>query len=148
MATPKQEKQNKGGRPALYKDVSVLEAKIKEYLEIKCKDEIITGIDGKPVCDLKGRLVIKYHPPTISGLALHLGFLNRASIYDYIERDDEFSNTIKRAIALIEDYAEKQLFVGNSTGAIFWLKNRGWSDKQEIEQTNIDKTPFEVKIVK
>jgi len=123
-----------GGRPPKFKTVEEMQAKIEEYLTVKCKDEIITDETTKqPVYDLKGHLVIKYNPPTISGLALFLGFQDRSSIYDYIKKDSEFSYTIKRAIALIEDYAEKQLFIGNSTGAIFWLKNRGWVDKTEVD---------------
>lgn len=68
-------------------------------------------------------------PPTISGLALYLGFEDRHSIYDYKERPD-FSHIIKRAVLFMESYAEEQLLRGTSaTGAIFWLKNHKWTDK-------------------
>lgn len=122
----------KPGRPPKYKTAEELEKKINEYFEVECKDEVI---------ETNGKIAIKHNPPTISGLALYLGFLNRRSIYDYIARDESFSHTIKKAVAKIEDYAEKQLFVGNSTGAIFWLKNKGWSDKKELQHSgNVDTT--------
>jgi hypothetical protein len=56
-------------------------------------------------------------------------------MYDYKERD-KFSYTIKETTLRIEEFAEKQLFVGNPTGAIFWLKNKGWKDKTESDITS------------
>ncbi len=73
--------------------------------------------------------------PTISGLCLHLGFESRQSFYDY-QKKDKFSYTIKRARLRIEKEYEEQLQVGNTVGAIFALKNLGWSDKQEIDHTS------------
>lgn len=69
--------------------------------------------------------------PTLTGLALHLGFCNRASMYDYEKKSPEFSHTIKKARARMEIIYEQLLQDGN-TGAIFALKNLGWSDKKEI----------------
>ena len=138
---------NPEGRPPKFKTADELKINIDLYFKIKCKDEIIKDkATGQPLTDTKGRLVIKYNPPTISGMALFLGFQDRQSIYDYIGRSEEFSYTIKRAIAYIEDYAEKQLFIGNSTGAIFWLKNRGWVDKTENETTHKSED-FNIKVV-
>ena len=79
--------------------------------------------------------------PTISGFALHLGFADRHSIYDYISKDYKCSNIIKKAVTKIEVYWESRLAGNNPTGSIFWLKNRGWADKQEVEssgQVNIN----------
>ena len=73
-------------------------------------------------------------PVTISGLAYFLGFESRQSFYDY-EKDSEFSYTIKRARLFIEKEYEEMLQVGNTTGAIFALKNMGWIDSQKIETT-------------
>ena len=124
---------NKGGRPPLFKTVEELQKKIDEYFATECKDEVWRDEEtGELIFDNKGHLVIKYNPPTVSGLALFLGFCNRLSLYDYEEKS-EFTDTVKRAIAKIENYAERQLFIGNSTGAIFWLKNKGWKDKTEVE---------------
>ena len=71
-------------------------------------------------------------PLTITGLAFHLGFESRQSIYDY-EKNGDYSYTIKRARLRIENFAEKKLFGIAPTGAIFALKNFGWRDKQEID---------------
>lgn len=78
--------------------------------------------------------------PTVSGLALYLGFADRQSLYDY-KKDKAHSCTIKKAITRIECFAEETLLTGSqTTGAIFWLKNHRWSDKQTIElEGNEDK---------
>lgn len=70
---------------------------------------------------------------TITGLAYYLGFASRQSFYDY-ENDERYSYTIKRARLFMESVYEGQLLKGNVAGAIFALKNFGWSDKQEIDQ--------------
>lgn len=75
-------------------------------------------------------------PVTISGLALYLGFESRQSFYDY-EKKPDFSYTIKRARLKIEDNYEKRLDSKNPTGAIFALKNMGWKDKHEVEQSGV-----------
>ncbi|MEN6587864.1 MAG: terminase small subunit [Sulfuricella sp.] len=79
-------------------------------------------------------------PITITGLCLVLGTF-RDVLLDYAggkydEKDREFSNSIKRAKLRCEHYAETQAFSGkNPAGAIFALKNYGWSDKQQTEIT-------------
>ncbi len=72
--------------------------------------------------------------PTWTGLALHLGFESRQSLQDYKEKD-QFSYPIKKALARIEENYEQGLFSRNPAGAIFALKNFGWKDKQEVEQS-------------
>lgn len=71
--------------------------------------------------------------PTISGLAYHLGFESRQSFYDYEEKP-EFTYTIRKCRLFMEAHYEARLQGNNPTGAIFWLKNAGWTDKQEIDQ--------------
>jgi hypothetical protein len=72
--------------------------------------------------------------PTITGLALALGFESRQSFYRY-EQDGEFSYTIKKARLRVEAVYEANLHEGAAAGSIFALKNFGWSDKQEIEHS-------------
>jgi hypothetical protein len=72
--------------------------------------------------------------PTWTGLALHLGFESRQSLQDY-KGKSEFSYPIKKALARIEENYEQGLFSRNPAGAIFALKNFGWKDKQEVEQS-------------
>ncbi len=88
------------------------------------------------------RLVAEYiaqraaakRPLTYSGMAHHLGFSDRQSLYDY-ERLEGFSGTVKRARLLIDDEYECRLSGNNVAGSIFALKNHGWSDKQEVTVT-------------
>lgn len=79
----------------------------------------------------------KKEPATITGLALYLGFASRQSFYDY-EQKPEFSYTIKRARSRIEECYEKALHSRNPIGAIFALKNFGWTDKTEVTATNFN----------
>ena len=72
--------------------------------------------------------------PTVTGLAYFLGFESRQSMYDYQKREQS-SYSIKRAILRIEEKHEKNLYGSQSTGSIFWLKNRDWTDKQNIDHT-------------
>jgi DNA-packaging protein gp3 len=71
--------------------------------------------------------------PTWSGLAFYLGFESRQSLEDY-KKKPEFSYPIKRALLRIEEKYEEAM-MKQPAGAIFALKNFGWKDKQEVEQT-------------
>jgi len=77
------------------------------------------------------------HPATITGLALQLGFCSRQSMYDY-EKNPEYSYTIKNARLRVEHSYEQHLFTKSATGAIFGLKNFGWTDKVEVESHNVN----------
>lgn len=85
-------------------------------------------------------------PLTVQGLALALGFTSRTSLLNYegyTDADDKpFLNTIKKAKLEIEEDKVVGAMLGeyNPSITIFDLKNNhGHKDKQEIEQTNIDK---------
>ena len=72
-------------------------------------------------------------PILITGLALALGLSGRESLSEYGRRE-EFSATVKELKSVCENYAENKLFSGNNpTGAIFALKNYGWSDKHDVD---------------
>ena len=101
---------NKGGRPRKYKSPEEFDAKVNEYVEQCRRDE---------------------EPMTWTGLALYLGFCCRADIDNYLKYDG-FSYSVKRAKALVECSYEKRLSQGNPTGAIFALKNFGWTDSQHV----------------
>jgi len=107
-----------GGRPLKFSSVEVLDGKIQSYFDEVAEDYYK---------DSNG--VIHQAPLTITGLALALD-TTRQTLMDYQERD-EFTDTIKRAKTVIENYAEKRLFGSNATGAIFALKNFGWKDTQD-----------------
>lgn len=117
-----------GGRPPLYETPEQLQESIRLYFENGVK--IKTVVIGKPPTNYEVQIPV----PTITGLCLYLGFESRQSFYD-IEKRPGFSYTIKKARLLIEKEYEEMLAVGNTTGAIFALKNFGWIDKQEIEHS-------------
>tara|TARA_Y100001956_G_scaffold3132_1_gene3090 strand:- start:4909 stop:5316 length:408 start_codon:yes stop_codon:yes gene_type:complete len=110
------------GRPPAYKDSSEMQDRINQYFEDPpTKKHTTKEGDSIDVPFL-----------SITGLALWLGFESRQSFYDY-EKKEEFTYTIKRARALIENEYEFMLQKGNTAGAIFALKNFGWDDKRVIE---------------
>lgn len=114
--------ENKGGRPPVYKDAEELAQKIDQYFK--------EGVNVKSVVVGKGdnKELVEIEVPTITGLCLYCGFESRQSFYDY-EKRDGFSYIIKKARLFIETHYEELLQIGNTTGAIFALKNMGWIDK-------------------
>jgi hypothetical protein len=142
MDTLKEEKKaakikRRANRPAKFSNPDELQTLIDEYFKQHNNYIVMKDDEGNIVKDSKGNVVTDFKPPTISGLALFLGFLSRQSIYDYTTKndDDELSYLIKRAVTKIEEFAESQLFSNKPVGSIFWLKNHRWTDKQEIEMT-------------
>lgn len=99
------------GRPAMYETPALMQQAIELYLAT-CKAES--------------------KKPTITRLALALGFESRQSFYDYEEKPD-FSYMIKRARLEVEAGYEDGLRENNCTGSIFALKNMGWKDKSETD---------------
>lgn len=129
------------GRPPMYKSVDELQKAISDYFENPPTKEVVIGKG-------ENQQVVNIPVLTITGLAYHLGFESRQSFYAY-EDKPEFSYTIKRARLFIENDYEKQLQIGNTTGAIFALKNFGWSDKQEVEHSgSMEVTGFTVRVKK
>jgi len=115
-----------GGQPPKYKDEEELQNKIDSYFKSLV---ISTDESGNEMCK----------PATICGLAYHLGFESRQSIYDY-KKNDRYSYAIKRALLFIESLYEEGLQGRSPAGCIFALKNRGWTDKQELDH-NFKNTP-------
>lgn len=101
------------GRPRIYDDVEKLAVACGSYFE-KCIADTLR--------------------PTISGLALWLGFADKSTLYEYRDRED-FSYPIKTSILMIENALEEKLTGANVAGVIFALKNMGWRDKTEQEIT-------------
>lgn len=107
-----------GGRPSFYNDVESLSKAISDYFN-SLKGEY----DKK-----KKEWTIQPTQPTITGLALFLGFESRQSFYDY-EKNSEYSYIIKRSRLIVENCHELGLHSNNNTGHIFALKVMGWNDK-------------------
>lgn len=99
-----------GGRPLKFKTVKEMQEKIDAYFK-----EAVVG---------------EY---TITGLALALD-TTRVTLIDYAERG-EFSYTVKKAKARIENDYEIALRKHGRSGEIFGLKNFGWTDKIDVNNT-------------
>lgn len=111
------------GRPKIFTTVNELD---------ECVSDYFTN------CEKSG------HPMTISGLALAVG-CDRRTLLNY-QKNSEFFPTIKRALAICENYAEELLFEGKSVAGIIFnlINNYGWSNQpREVVQENI---PYSVKI--
>lgn len=98
------------GRPLKFESVEVLKEKINTYFNETPKEEW-----------------------TITGLALALD-TSRQVLCDY-ETKDEFSDTIKKAKLKVENGYEIDLKKQGRSGTIFALKNFGWQDKSEVDNT-------------
>jgi hypothetical protein len=108
-------------RPRLLQSVKDTNAKLNAYWrEVK-------GIEGD-----KENLP---QTPTITGLALHLGYHDLQSFKKSLDNlPSEIEPLVKRAVTQIERYYESALTTRTQcTGAIFWLKNRGWKDITEVK---------------
>lgn len=119
-----------GGAPPIFNSNEDLQSAIDEYFDNPPRKPLVT----------KEGDTIELPFLSITGLCLALGFSSRQSFYDY-EKNEKFSYTIKKARMLIENEYEFQLQKGNTTGAIFALKNFGWKDKTEVD-SNITVNPI------
>lgn len=105
------------GRPKVFRTASELERHCRKYFE---------------ECDKAQK------PYTITGLAASLG-IARTTLHTYGGRDD-FKSVVKGALTHIEASVESIMLQGKAqAGSIFWLKNHGWHDKQEIDVNDISK---------
>lgn len=112
-----------------------IEQKIEAYFK-SCEGEPLKDRDGTVLTDKYGApIIVGRKPPTITGLALALGFSTRQSLLNY-QGKKEFVDTITRAKSFVEKYAEERLFDREGVqGAKFSLINnfKGWSEKPESE---------------
>ena len=124
------------GATPRYKNPEEIEALIDAYFK-ECDGVPYTDENGQPLTTEKGAIIYKTppKPPTVTGLALALGFTTRQALLNY-QGKENFVDTISRAKTVIEEYAERRLFDRDGcNGAKFSLANnfKGWSEKQEIK---------------
>lgn len=118
----------------MYKSVNAMQDAIDAYFKA-CEGELLLDAEGSTVLDKNGLPVIVHAtPPTVTGLALALGFTGRKQLLDYQGRP-EFSDTVTRAKARCEAYAEKRLYDRDgANGAKFSLGcNFGWNENGEAK---------------
>lgn len=124
-----------GGAPRKWKSVKAMQEAIDAYFK-KCEGEPLI-VDGAVAVDKYGSpIIINVRPPTITGLALSLGFTGRQALIDYQGRP-EFADTVTRAKSRCEEYAESRLYdKDGANGAKFSLGcNFGWRATEEKAET-------------
>ena len=70
---------------------------------------------------------------TLTGICLALD-LDKNNFYEY-EKREGYEKIVKRARMIVENSYEMSLRENGRTGDIFALKNFGWKDKTEIENS-------------
>ena len=121
-------------RPLKYKTVAELQAAIDQYFE-DCKGKPLLDDDGNAVLTKHGApIILGAKPPTVTGLALALGFNSRQALLNY-QAKKAFNDTIMRAKSRCEEYAESRLYDRDGArGAEFSLKyNFRWEEKRNEE---------------
>ena len=122
---------NPVGRPPKFKSAEEIQGLIDEYFE-SCKGEPLM-VDDKPFLDKNGfPVLINARPPTVTGLALALGFHSRQTLLNY-QGKKEFVDTITRAKMRVEEYCETRLFDRDGErGAEFNLRyNFRWAQEEK-----------------
>lgn len=127
------QKGNKYGARPRYKTPEEMKVKIDAYFE-ECKGKALVDHNGDPILDRWGNPVIfGAKPPTVTGLALALGFKTRQALILY-QAKKEFLDLILEAKSRVEEFNEQQLYTRDGQrGAQFSLAhNFGWKvDKPE-----------------
>ncbi len=145
--------ENKVGRPLAFDPedggVELMQERIDAYFK-ECAGRVLTNPDGQVMRDKYGvPIIVDAKPLTITGLALAIGFNSRQSLMNY-QGKPEFFDTIKRAKAKVEQYAEERLFdKDGANGAKFSLANNfeGWREKQSIEADVKNEVTISVELV-
>lgn len=126
-------------RPPFYKTAEELQTKIDEYFD-SCGTTYVVDDTGKMVFNQFGAPVVKdRNPPTVTGLALHLGFSSRQSLINY-QSKKAFVDVISRAKLRVENFVEKQIYNPEirPAGVTFVLMNMGWANPSMTKTDTID----------
>lgn len=135
------------GAPRKYKSVKAMQEAIDAYFK-DCRGEPLLDGDGHVMTDKHGTpIIINAHPPTVTGLALWLGFTGRQALIDYQGRE-EFADTVTRAKARCEEYAEARLYdKDGANGAKFSLGcNFGWKNTENIQLEHSGETGIRIEL--
>ena len=119
-------------RPKMYKSAKQMQKAIDQYFQ-ECQGKPLLDDEGNVLTDKRGNpVMIGARAPTVTGLALALGFNSRQALLNYQARK-EFNDTITRAKTRCEEYAESRLYTRDGArGAEFSLKyNFGWEGMKE-----------------
>ena len=128
-------KKSNGSKPK-YKSPEEMREKIDNYFK-ECEGKALVDHTGDPILDRWGNPIIYgAKPPTVTGLALALGFKTRTSLIKY-QNKKEFNDLILEAKSRVEEYCERQLFTRDGAkGAQFALMyNFGWKNPVDEEES-------------
>lgn len=121
-------------------------AKMQEAVDAyfaDCEGHPLTDENGDAVLNKNGSpVIVGAHPPTVTGLALWLGFKTRQSLLNYQHRSDKFNDILTVAKSKCEEYAERRLYDRDGVnGAKFSPANnfKGWSEKPDQSADKSDK---------
>lgn len=126
------------GQPRIISSVDQMEELIDEYFLDICGYSLL------------GETVI-YKPPTVTGLALHIGFTSRRSLLNYEGYGPEYKRIIRMAKLYIENTIEEGSLTGqlNSKSCQFNLKNNyDWKEKTELDIGNAPDRKFNINFTK
>lgn len=105
----------KRGRPPIIGTPAEMDRLVDEYVALK--------VEAKA-------------PITLMGMILHLGLSSRESLDGYADRPG-FADSVKKAKAIIAETYERRLHGPQPAGAIFALKNMGWSDRLDVSSQSV-----------
>lgn len=122
----------------MFENSDEMQKAIDDYFENQCETEFYTDSGGEIIITKNGPLIKNLNAPSLAGLALHLGYASRQSIYDN-EKSDKFSYVIKKARTKVEQWIYQHSLDGSVPPAvgIFILKQFGYTDKHEVKLENI-----------
>lgn len=129
----KEDKEKKENTGSMLRELYRHREKFKDEEELKERIEMFLEI-----C-FAGSLPITY-----TGAMLVLGLRDKQEL-SYLRHDPKYGTIIKELVGMIENYYETRLSGNNAVGAIFALKNMGWSDATAV--TLNDVSPERVKQV-
>lgn len=116
-----------------------LQALVDAYFQ-SCRGSPLYDQEGNPALDKQGLpIMVGACPPTVSGLALALGFLGRRELLCYRGKK-KYRETVERARLRVEEYCESQLFdKDRRQGAEFALRsNFHWGQEEDDKKKTED----------
>lgn len=122
------------GNKPIHRTPEAMQTAIDQYFA-GCQGSLLRDEDGGLALDKAGMpIYVGGRPPTVSGLALALGFTSRQALLQYRARG-ALGEMAARAVTRCEAYAEEQLYDREGIrGAEFSLRhNFRWSETDAAE---------------
>lgn len=123
---------------------NTMQLRAKKYFD-ECKGHVVYDAEGDPVRGKDGRLCIEgEHPPTVSGLAIALGFHSRSELFAMRE-DEQIGDVVRWALGKCEAYLEEKLYESaNGIRLALQYNFPEWSE--EKKESDISRTVVRVKV--